>query len=218
MYEKEREELIERLTRWGYLSKRDVINAFKKVPRHEFVPQNLRRYSYADQPLPIGHGQTISAPSMIAIMLESLDLKPAQKVLEIGTGSGYNAALIAELIGRDGQIFTIERVAELAEFGRANLKKSGYGGVKVITGDGTCGYTREAPWDRILITACAPEIPQPLISQLKVGGKLGAPVGRHYMAQTWIVAEKLGEKKINVQERGGCSFVPLVGKYGWKEE
>lgn len=218
MYEKEREELIEHLIRWGYLSKRDVINAFKKVPRHEFVPQNLRRYAYADQPLPIGHGQTISAPSMIAIMLESLDLKPAQKVLEIGTGSGYNAALIAELIGRDGQIFTIERVAELAEFGRANLKKSGYGRVKVITGDGTCGYTREAPWDRILITACAPEIPQPLISQLKVGGKLGAPVGRHYMAQTWIVAEKLGEKKINVQERGGCSFVPLVGKYGWKEE
>lgn len=217
MPEKEREELVERLTRLGYLSKREVIDAFKKVPRHEFVPQNLKKYAYADQPLPIGHGQTISAPSMIAIMLESLDLKPSQKVLEIGTGSGYNVALIAELVGRRGQVFTIERVAELAGFGRANLKKTGYGWVKVIVGDGTCGYEKEAPWDRILITACAPEIPQPLIQQLKIGGKIAAPVGRHYMVQTWIVAEKRGEDEIDVQERGGCSFVPLVGKYGWKD-
>ncbi len=218
MYQREREELVERLVRWGYLSKRTIIDAFEKVPRHEFVPASIQDYSYADQPLSIGHGQTISAPSMIAIMLESLDLKLGQKVFEVGAGSGYNAALIAEIIGRNGKVFTIERISELAEFGRANLKRTGYGWVQVIVGDGTCGYEKEAPYDRILVTACAPELPKPLIRQVKVGGKLGAPVGQHYMSQTWLVAEKLEGGKIKVQECGGCSFVPLVGKHGWKED
>jgi len=218
MYEREREELIERLVRWGYLTKSEIIEAFKKVPRHEFVPTHLRDYAYADQPLPIGHGQTISAPSMIAIMLDSLELKPGQKVLEIGAGSGYNAALIAEIVGPKGKVFTIERIAELSEFGRANLQKTGYGRVQVVVGDGTCGYKKEAPWDRILVTACAPEIPHLLVEQLKVGGKLAAPVGQHYMFQTWLVADKRSEKEISTRERGGCSFVPLVGKHGWKED
>lgn len=218
MFEKEREELIQSLVQWGHAKKPEVIEAFKKVPRHEFVPSNVRKYSYLDQPLPIGYGQTISAPSMIAIMLEVLDLKPKQKILEIGTGSGYNAALIAELVGPDGKVFTIERVSELADFGRSNLEATGYKNVKVIIGDGTCGYKREAPWDRILVTACAPELPKPLIEQLKIGGKLVAPVGSHYMFQILQVAEKKGEKEISVEKCGGCSFVPLVGKYGWKED
>jgi protein-L-isoaspartate(D-aspartate) O-methyltransferase len=218
MYEKEREEMVERLVKWGYLTKREIIAAFKRVPRHEFMPENIRGYAHADQPLPIGQGQTISAPSMIAIMLESLDLKKGQKVLEIGAGSGYNAALIAEIVGDEEEFFTIERVSELVEFGRNNLKKTGYGRVKVIVGDGTCGYGKEAPYDRILVTACAPELPKPLVEQLKIGGKLGAPVGQHYMFQTWTVAEKRSEKEINVREFGGCSFVPLLGKYGWKEK
>jgi protein-L-isoaspartate(D-aspartate) O-methyltransferase len=218
MYEKEREEMVERLVKWGYLTKREIIAAFKRVPRHEFMPENIRGYAHVDQPLPIGQGQTISAPSMIAIMLEALDLKKGQKVLEIGAGSGYNAALIAEIVGDEGKVFTIERVSELAEFGRNNLKKTGYGRVKVIVGDGTCGYEKEAPYDRILVTACAPELPKPLVEQLKIGGKLGAPVGQHYMFQTWMVAEKRSEKEINVREFGGCSFVPLLGKYGWKEK
>lgn len=218
MFEREREELIERLIRWGYLNKPEVIEAFRKVPRHGFVPENIQDYSYADQPLSIGHGQTISAPSMIAIMMESLDLALGQKVLEIGAGSGYNAALAAEIVGKKGGVITIERIAELAKFAEANLKKTGYGWVQVVVGDGTCGYEREAPWDRILVTACAPELPRPLIAQLKIGGKLGAPVGQHYMFQTWLVAEKQDEKKVKIQERGGCSFVPLVGKHGWKSE
>lgn len=218
MYDKERGELIERLVKWGYLRRPEIIEAFRKVPRHEFVPENLREYAYVDQPLPIGHGQTISAPSMIAIMLESLELKLGQKVLEIGAGSGYNAALIAELVGLKGKVFTIERIAELAEFGRANLQRTGYGQVQVVVGDGTCGYKKEAPWDRILVTACAPEVPKPLVGQLKIGGKLAAPVGQHYMFQTWLVVEKRGEKEVNVQEHGGCSFVPLVGKHGWRED
>jgi len=218
MFEREREELIERLTKWGYLNKPEVVKAFRKVPRHEFVPENIRNYSYADQPLSIGCGQTISAPSMIAIMMESLDLAPGQRVLEIGAGSGYNAALVAEIVGRKGEVITVERIAELAEFAEGNLKKTGYGWIRVATGDGTKGYQEGAPWDRILVTACAPELPNPLIAQLKIGGKLGAPVGQHYMAQTWIVAEKQGEKKLKIQEYGGCSFVPLVGRYGWKED
>jgi protein-L-isoaspartate(D-aspartate) O-methyltransferase len=218
MYEREREELVKHLVRWGYLSKRDIIDAFKKVPRHEFIPENIREYSYADQPLSIGHGQTISAPSMIAIMLESLDLEMGQKVLEVGTGSGYNAALIAEIVGRNGEVFSIERIDKLAEFGRANLKRTGYSWIKIVVGDGTCGYEKEAPWDRILVTACAPEVPKPLVKQLKIGGKLGAPVGQHYMFQTWVVAEKLGEEELKIEEHGGCSFVPLVGKWGWKAE
>jgi len=215
MYEKEREELIKHLTQWGYLTKPEITEAFRKVPRHEFVPENLRDYAYADQPLPIGYGQTISAPSMIAIMLNSLELKPGQKVLEIGAGSGYNAALTAEIVGPEGKVFTIERVAELAEFGHANLQKTGYGRVQVIVGDGTRGYKKEAPYDRILVTACAPDIPRPLIEQLKASGRIAAPVGQHYMYQRWVVADKRGEKK---RDFGGCSFVPLVGKHGWKED
>ncbi len=218
MFELEREELVERLIRWGYLNKPEVVKAFRKVPRHEFVPDNIRDYSYADQPLSIGHGQTISAPSMIAIMMESLDLAPGQKVLEIGAGSGYNAALAAEIVGEKGRVITIERIAELAKSAEANLRKTGYGWVQVVVGDGTCGYEKEVLWDRILVTACAPTLPKPLIAQLKIGGKLGAPVGQHYMNQTWLVAEKRDEKNLKIQECGGCSFVPLVGKHGWKSE
>lgn len=215
MYEQEQEKLIENLIRWGYLKTPEIIDAFKKVPRHEFVPSSIRSSSYADQPLPIGHGQTISAPSMVAIMLESLDLRAGQKVLEVGTGSGYNAALIAEIIGERGELFTIESIRELADFGRENLERTGHSQVHVIVGDGTCGYEKEAPWDRILVTACAPKLPKPLIQQLKTNGKLAAPLGEHYMFQTWTVAEKHGQK-LEVREYEGCSFVPLIGKYGWK--
>lgn len=218
MFERERKELVERLSKWGYLKKPELVKAFNKVPRHEFIPENAADYAYSDRPLSIGCSQTISAPSMIAIMMESLDLAPGQRVLEIGAGSGYNAALVAEVIGRKGEIVTMERISQLADFAEANLKKTGYEWVKVVVGDGTCGYLNGAPWDRILVTACAPELPKPLIEQLKVGGKLGAPVGQHYMFQTWVVAEKRGEKELKIHERGGCSFVPLVGKCGWKEE
>jgi protein-L-isoaspartate(D-aspartate) O-methyltransferase len=175
MLEQERENLVERLIKWGYLTKPQIIAAFRKVPRHEFIPGGGGSYAYADQPLPIGKGQTISAPSMIAIMMETLDLSPGLRVLEIGTGSGYNAALIAEVVGRKGTVVTVERIKELADFAKENLKRTGYGWVKVVTGDGSLGYEEGAPWDRILVTACAPEIPEPLIKQLKVGGNWVPP-------------------------------------------
>lgn len=217
MFEEEREDLVQNLMRWGYLRSPHLIAAFRRVPRHEFVPEHMRKYAYYDQPLPVGYGQTISAPSMIAIMMESLELRRDQKVLEVGTGSGYNAALLAEVVGRGGRVVSVERIGELADRALENLRKTGYGWVEVVVGDGTCGYEEGAPWDRILVTACAPRIPEPLIRQLAEGGRLGAPVGEHSLMQTWTVVEKKGGK-IEVTEHGGCSFVPLIGKYGWSEE
>jgi len=217
-FEVEREKMVEFLIRCGVLHRAEVIEAFERVPREEFVPTNLRKYAYQDTPLSIGHGQTISAPSMIAIMLESLDLEKGQKVLEIGTGSGYNAALLAEIVGKAGRVISIERIPAIAEFGKKNLKKTGYGNVKVVVGDGTCGYEEEAPWDRILITACSPSFPQPLLDQLKIGGKIGAPIGHVYSFQVWKVAKKVGESEVRIRDFTQCSFVPLVGMYGWKEE
>lgn len=218
MWDEKRRKMTDRLVGSGHLKSPEIIESFKRVPRHKFVPPDVREGAYIDRPLPIGHGQTISAPSMIAIMLEVLQVKGKQKVLEIGAGSGYNAALIAEIIGRDGELYTIERIEKIAKFGNKNLEESGYDWVNVIVGDGTRGYEEKAPWDRILVTACAPEVPKPLIEQLKVGGKLAAPVGKHPMSQTLILLKKLGEGKTEVERHGGCSFVPLVGEYGWDEE
>ena len=208
---------MKRLIDYGYLKSPDLIAAFKKVPRHRFIAEDLRDNAYVDQPLPTGKGQTISAPSMIAIMLEVLDLKPGQKILEIGAGSGYNAALIAEVIGPNGKLYTIERIKEIAKVGKENLEKTGYKNVKILIGDGTLGYKRAAPWDRIIVTACSPEVPKTLISQLKIGGKLAAPVGRNYMGQVLVTVERESYKKNNIERYGGCSFVPLIGKHGWKE-
>jgi protein-L-isoaspartate(D-aspartate) O-methyltransferase len=216
MFEDDRKRLVEQLIRWGYLNQSEIIEAFKKVPRHEFVPKNVRDRAYGDHPLPIGYGQTISAPSMIAIMMQTLDLKRGQKVLEIGAGSGYNIALLAEVVGTGSKLVSIERIPELARFARENLRKTGYGRVKVVVGDGTLGYEEGAPWDRILVTACAPSIPEPLLDQLKTGGKLGAPVGENYMFQTWVIAEKVREGEVRMRQHGGCSFVPLVGAHGWE--
>lgn len=209
-----KERLLNSLIKWGYLTKTEIIEAFKKVPREEFVPEKLRASAYEDTPLPIGYGQTISAPSMIAIMLESLEVKRGEKVLEIGTGSGYNAALLAELVGKRGRVVSVERIPELAEFGRKNLQRAGYYWVEVRVGDGTLGV--EGTWNRILVTACTPEIPPPLIKQLAVNGRIGAPVGTNYLFQTWTVGEKQKDGSMKFEEMGGCSFVPLIGKFGWK--
>lgn len=217
MYEKNREEMVRGLEQRGYIESPEVKEAFRSVPREEFVPSKVEKEAYADRPLPIGQGQTISAPSMVAIMLEVLKAEQGQKVLEIGTGSGYNAALLGEIVGAEGKVYTIERLESVAKTGRRNLEERGYDQVEVIVGDGTKGYEEEAPWDRILVTACAPEIPNPLVEQLEVGGRLAAPVGSHYMSQTLLAVEKTGEEKTEVERHGGCAFVPLVGDYGWDE-
>lgn len=211
--EDERNRLVDSLVSRGYVTSEAVERAMRRVPREEFLPGNLRDEAYVDTPLPIGEGQTISAPHMVAIMAEQLDLRPGLKVLEIGAGSGYHAAVCAEVIAPDGHIYTIERISSLASFAEENLKRTGYGNlVTVIFGDGSKGLPDKAPFDRIFVAAGAPDIPTPLTDQLADGGKLLVPVGGRYY-QDLIKVERKG-KRIVKENMGGCVFVPLIGEYG----
>lgn len=188
-----------------------VLSAMRKVPRHLFVPEVIRYSAYDDMALPIGEDQTISQPYMVAIMTELLELKGDEKVLEIGTGSGYQAAVLAELAG---EVYTIERIAALADKARERLMGLGYNNIAVMASDGTLGLQDRAPFDRIIITAAAPEIPEPLVAQLKEGGVVVAPVGERF-SQILIKGKK--EKGTLVREyHTPCVFVPLIGEYGWK--
>jgi protein-L-isoaspartate(D-aspartate) O-methyltransferase len=188
-----------------------VLNAMRKVPRHLFMPEAIRYGAYDDMALPIGEGQTISQPYMVAIMTELLELKGDEKVLEIGTGSGYQAAILSELAK---EVYTIERIEALADRARKHLEDLGYNNVYVIAGDGSLGFEEKAPFDRIIITAAAPDIPEPLIKQLSEGGIIAAPVGDRF-SQTLIKAKK--EKgAVSKEYHTPCVFVPLVGEYGWK--
>ncbi|HAK88013.1 MAG: protein-L-isoaspartate O-methyltransferase [Nitrospirae bacterium GWC2_46_6] len=188
-----------------------VLNAMRKVPRHLFVPEYIRHSAYDDMALPIGEDQTISQPYMVAIMTELLELKGDESVLEIGTGSGYQAAVLAELAG---EVYTIERIPELADRAQRKLEEIGYDNVHVVVSDGTKGLEESAPFDRIIITAAAPKLPEPLINQLKEGGIVVAPVGERF-SQMLIKGRK--EKGVLVEEyHTACVFVPLVGEYGWK--
>ncbi|MFQ6105811.1 MAG: protein-L-isoaspartate(D-aspartate) O-methyltransferase [Candidatus Hydrothermarchaeaceae archaeon] len=211
MYEKEREAMIEKLIASGYLRSDRVIDAMRTVYRHQFLPRELWKYAYDDTPLPIGKGQTISAPHMVAIMCEALELGENQKVLEIGAGSGYHACVVAHITGC---VFTVERVRELADVAEENIKRAGCTGVEIIIGDGTEGYEKEAPYDRILVTAGAPDIPPELLRQLRVGGILLIPLGSRFF-QELVVVHKKSEKDAERRNLGGCAFVPLVGKHGW---
>ncbi|TDA28202.1 MAG: protein-L-isoaspartate O-methyltransferase [Archaeoglobi archaeon] len=190
-----------------------VYNAIKKVPRHLFVPERYRAEAYVDTPLPIGYGQTISAPHMVAIMCELLDLKEGEKVLEIGTGCGYHAAVTAEIVGKSGMVVSIERIPELAEMARKNLSSLGYDNIIVVVGDGSLGYAELAPYDKIYVTASAPDIPKPLIEQLKRGGRIVIPIGDTY--QVLYVVEK--NEEIRKWSWGAVRFVLLYGKYGFRD-
>ena len=201
--------VVERLEREGYIKDKKVAEALLKVPRDKFVPEELRDYAYIDTPLNIGYGQTISAIHMVAMMCGALDLKEGHKVLEVGTGSGYHAAVVAEIVGKNGQVITIERVPKLAEKAETVLRELGYDNVIVICGDGTLGYEPLAPYDRIYITAAGPDIPKPLIEQLKDGGKIVAPVGQYI--QNLILLEKRGKSLIK-KNLGEVAFVPLIGE------
>ncbi len=191
---------------------KSVIEAMKKVPRHLFVPEDIIEDAYDDRALPIGYGQTISQPYIVALMTELLELKGDEKVLEIGTGSGYQAAILGELVK---EVHTIERVEALAEEARKKFEKLGYKNIKVYIKDGTEGLPEEAPFDRIIITAATPKIPDPLVSQLKEGGIIVAPVGERY-SQYMLKAEKK-EGKLDEHYLIPVAFVPLIGKYGWQD-
>ena len=211
MFKTSREQLVNRLMREGYIKSDNVKKAFLAVPRENFVPEPLKMQAYVDRPLEIGNGQTISAPHMVAIMCEALDVYKEQKILEIGAGSGYHAAIVSQIVGKTGHVYTIERFEDLAKRAQETLKHAGITNVTVEVGDGSEGLKTYEPYDRIYVTCAAPSVPQPLIDQLKDFGKLLIPVGSMYCELQLI--EKKG-KEIQIKELGGCVFVPLVGKYG----
>ncbi len=190
-----------------------VLQAFLKVPRHKFVrPQDIW-HAYEDYPLAIGYGQTISQPYMVAIMTELLELKGDERVLEIGTGSGYQAAILAELAK---EVFTIERIPELAQRAERVLRELGYTNVKVFVGDGSKGLPEYAPYDAIIVTAAAPQPPKPLLEQLKDGGRLVVPVGTRKL-QDLLRITRVGND-FKTENFGPCLFVPLIGEAGWRSE
>jgi protein-L-isoaspartate(D-aspartate) O-methyltransferase len=217
------EELIQKLVRGGILRSPNVIRALRQVPREPFLPENVKASAATDCPLPIGSGQTASAPHMVSIMDEALELKVGHKVLEVGAGSGWHAATIAEIVAPSdapkkewGHVYTIERIAELAAFANQNITKAGYGDrVTVIHQDGTLGYPKEAPYDRILVAAAGPEVPKPLVEQLKNGGILLVPVGGAQFYQKLVRVRKKDGKTVE-ENLGGVAFVPLIGKHGFE--
>lgn len=221
-FEEKRKRLVESLKDRGMLTKPKVINAMLLVPRHKFVPKDAESSAYMDSPLSIGLGQTISAPHMNAMMCEYLELRQGDKVLEIGTGSGYHAALCAELVApknseNPGHVFTIERHEELVKNARKSLEETGYDwNVTVIHGDGTLGYPQEAPFDKILVTAASPtKIPIPLRDQLKDGGIICIPAGSKNFGQNLYILKKHKED-FKTKKITGVRFVPLIGKYGFE--
>ena len=190
-----------------------LIAAMKKIPRHLFVEEALQNQAYTDHPLPIGEKQTISQPYMVALMTEALLLTGKEKVLEVGTGSGYQTAILAEL---SEKVFSIERIRPLALRARKLLYELGYFNVEIKIFDGTFGWVEESPFDAILVTAGSPDIPQPLIDQLTTGGKLVIPVGDALVQDLFRVTKT--EAGVKKEDLGGCRFVKLIGKYGWETE
>jgi protein-L-isoaspartate(D-aspartate) O-methyltransferase len=211
-YVPQRAEMIERQLRRRGIQDADVLAAMTAVPRHEFVPEELRSQAYEDVPLPIGGGQTISQPYIVAAMTAALHLQPSDRVLEIGTGCGYQAAVLSQLVK---VVFTIERRPELASAASAKLAQLGYANAHVHCGDGTFGLPEFASFDAILVAAAAPGVPKPLLAQLAEGGRMILPVGDAEHQELQLI-EKHGDT-FPTKMLEGCRFVPLVGYYGWQE-
>jgi len=210
-YEALRKRMVEeQLISRGIKNER-VLNVFRKVERHKFIPEDLRPSAYSDFPVPIGEGQTISQPYIVALMTELLDLSGKEKVLEVGTGSGYQTAILAELAK---EVLSIERFENLAKRTQDTLNGLGYSNIKIKVGDGSLGWPEETPFDRIIITAASPRVPLPLSDQLKENGKLILPLGESF-SQVLTLFEKKKDK-LESTEICGCVFVPLVGKYAFK--
>ncbi len=219
-FKKTIDDLVRRLRNNGYIQTDEMERAFRTVPREEFVRPDTRNHAYRDSPLPIGLGQTISAPHMCVIMCEALRLKPGLKILEVGAGSGYHAALCAEMVAprtteTPGHVYTTEIVSGLIDFARENLERSGYDDrVTLIHADGGIGLPEYAPFDRILVAAAAPSVPEPLIDQLDLNGIMLIPVGGRGFFQELMMIEKNEAGEVSQKRWGGVAFVPLTGKYG----
>ncbi len=212
-YYRERMLMVDHQLRSRGIKDERVLQAMGKVPRHHFVPAESHTSAYGDGPLPIGEGQTISQPYMVALMTECLSLKGDEKVLEIGTGSGYQTAVLMELAR---EVCTVERIPVLAERARQKLVELGYDNFCLKVGDGSGGWPEQAPFDGIIVTAGAPSIPETLLHQLSEGGKLVIPVGSRF-SQRLLICTKRGGQYIH-EENTMCVFVPLVGKCGWEHE
>jgi protein-L-isoaspartate(D-aspartate) O-methyltransferase len=210
-FEVARAELIEHLG--TEIKDKRVLAAMRSIPRERFVPPRSRHVAYEDRPLPIGYNQTISQPFIIALMTEALELTGKEKVLEIGTGSGYQAAILAKLARF---VVTTERVKPLAEAAKKVLDNLGYTNIEVQVAEETLGWRREAPYEAIMVTAAAPKVPPDLLAQLTIGGRLVIPVGSRYMQELYKVTR--GSKKNAIKNLGGCRFVSLIGKGAWEEE
>jgi protein-L-isoaspartate(D-aspartate) O-methyltransferase len=194
------------------ISDPQVLAAMRDVPREEFVPKDFRDQAYDDYPLPIAEGQTISQPFIVAYMAEALELSRGDRVLEIGTGSGYSAAVLSRIAA---EIYTVERFASLAATARERLLRLGYDNIRVLVGDGTLGRPEESPFDAIVVTACAPRVPEPLTSQLAIGGRLVIPVGPDRLVQTLVRVRRIREAEYGKEHLLSVQFVPLIGAAGW---
>ena len=209
---KRREDMVDNQISARGVRSEAVLGALRKVPREAFLPERLREFAYEDSPLPIAAGQTISQPYIVALMTEALDLQGGERVLEIGTGSGYAAAVLAKIAG---EVYTVERIGELAEKAASTLEALGYHNVHVIHADGTLGWAAAAPYDAIIVAAGGPEVPQSLKGQLKVGGRLVIPVGTDPRAQELVRVTRVSNEEFKSEDIADVRFVPLVGKEGW---
>lgn len=205
---REREELVQKNIEGEGITRREVIDAMRHVPRHRFVPDAHRANAYLNRPLPIGHGQTISQPYIVAFMAQMLEIEPGDKVLEIGTGSGYHAAILSELTPH---IFSVEIIEPLARQAEERFEELGYHTIQTRTGDGYYGWEEHAPFDKIIVTAASGHIPPPLVEQLKPGGMIAIPIGSPYQTQTLMKVTKTEEEEIRTERLLPVRFVPLTG-------
>jgi len=222
-YTESRRRLVDSLRREGIIRSEAVERAMLKVPREMFLPPSLRDEAYLDTPLPIGCAQTISAPHMCAILCEHLELREGQRVLEVGTGSGYQAALLAEIVApsnsnQPGHVYSLEVIQQLVSFSTENLERTGYlDRVTVIHADGSLGYREKQPYDRVVVTAASPVVPSPLVEQLREGGRLLIPLERGFFMQELYLVEKKKGKEVRTALMP-VAFVPLRGQYGSKPQ
>lgn len=206
-----RQQMVERQIKARNITAPHVLRAMATVPRESFVPEQYKSEAYSDGPLPIGDGQTISQPYIVALMTQSLGIGPRDRVLEIGTGSGYQLAVLLSITPH---VYSVERMPSLAEKSRLCLESIGYGNVTIVTGDGTCGLPEYAPYDGIIVTSAAPSVPEPLKEQLSDGGRLVIPVGTRFSQILYRITRQ-GERFLQ-EEITPCVFVPLIGEHGWK--
>jgi protein-L-isoaspartate(D-aspartate) O-methyltransferase len=213
--EKEREQMVARQIEGRGLRDPAILAAMREVPREAFVSERHRQFAYDDGPLPILEGQTISQPYVVALMIQMLYLKPEDRVLEIGTGSGYAAAILSRIAS---EVHTVERVESLVQYAQQNLAAVGYKNVHVHLGDGTLGWPEYAPYNAIIVAAGGPQIPQALKDQLAVGGRLVMPVGSEQRAQRLVRLTRLDEDEYEQETLSHVRFVPLIGEQGWEKE